>query len=98
MAEAKCMRCLAHATGDTFEDAKCKINHAVGLSRGIPCGDNYNKVVDVTPEIKDTPKPSTKPVDTTKSYTSKSKSKKSKSNTDSTLESTIDSTIETTIQ
>ena len=47
MAEAKCNRCLGSATGKTFEEASSKINHAVGLSRGIKCGDNYNSVVEV---------------------------------------------------
>lgn len=50
---AKCSQCGGKAQGDTFEEASSKINHAVGLSRGIKCGDNYNMVC----EIKDsTPK------------------------------------------
>lgn len=59
MAQAKCMRCGAAATGDSFEDASEKINHAVGMSRGVPCGKNYDRVV----EIKDD-KPKTKPLRT----------------------------------
>lgn len=53
LATAKCDRCGGSATGSTFDDAKSLIDHAVGLSRGIPCGDNYNAVI----EIKDTSSP-----------------------------------------
>ncbi len=44
--------------GSNFEEASKNINHAVALSRGIKCGDNYNKVQqveDTTPK-KQTPK------------------------------------------
>jgi len=52
MAKAKCFRCGASATADTFEQASKQLNHAVGLSRGIKCGDNYNKVqeIDIKPQ------------------------------------------------
>lgn len=50
MTLAKCTRCGASSIGGTFEEASLLIDHAVGLSRGIPCGDNYNCVE----EIKDT--------------------------------------------
>ena len=52
MAKAKCFRCGAFATADTFEQASKKLDHSVGLSRGIKCGDNYNRVQ----EIKDAQK------------------------------------------
>lgn len=55
MTIAKCNRCLATALGNTFVEASAKINHAVGLSRGVKCGDNYNQVCEVkesTPTIK----------------------------------------------
>lgn len=59
MTIAKCNRCLATASGNTFVEASAKINHAVGLSRGVKCGDNWNQVYEVkesTPAIKpDTP-------------------------------------------
>ena len=64
MVQAKCNRCGGTAIGDTFEEAKSKINHAVGLTRSIPCGDNYNRVVEVLsnkPDKKSNPKPDTKP-------------------------------------
>jgi hypothetical protein len=51
MITAKCTRCGATATGDSFDDARVKMDHAPGLSRGIPCGDNYNcveKVIEKT--------------------------------------------------
>ncbi len=47
MALAKCIRCGASATAGTFEGARLLINHAAGLSRGIPCGDNYNCVEEI---------------------------------------------------
>ena len=58
MAEAKCRKCGGRATGNTFEEAAQKINHAVGLSRGIKCGSNYNCTI----EIKDTKIPHPKVV------------------------------------
>ena len=58
MAEAKCRKCGGTATGNTFEEAAQKINHAVGLSRGIKCGHNYNCTI----EIKDTKTPHPKVV------------------------------------
>jgi len=62
MITAKCSKCGGSAIGSTFENASSKINHAVGLSRGIKCGDNYNmvcQVEDSTP--KPAPKPATQP-------------------------------------
>ena len=50
MVTAKCFRCYGSATGDTFEEASSLIDHAVGLSRGIPCGDNYNAVQEIVDE------------------------------------------------
>jgi len=50
MTTAKCNRCGASADAGTFEEASLLLNHAVGLSRGIPCGDNYNSVVEVVVE------------------------------------------------
>jgi len=67
MITAKCNRCGGTALGKTFEDASKKINHAVGLGRGIKCGDNYNQVKQVgdsTPT--DTPKTDTPKTDTSK--------------------------------
>ncbi len=50
MTIAKCSRCGGKAQGVTFEEASSKINHAVALSRGIPCGDNFNCVEQVKDE------------------------------------------------
>jgi len=47
LAKAKCFRCGASATADTFEQACKQLDHSVGLSRGIKCGDNYNKVQEI---------------------------------------------------
>ena len=58
MAQAKCRKCGGTATGNTFEEAASKINHASGLSRGIKCGSNYNCTI----EIKDTKIPHPKVV------------------------------------
>lgn len=44
MITVKCTRCLATANGTDMEDARSKIDHAPGLARGIPCGDNFNQV------------------------------------------------------
>ncbi len=56
---AKCTRCGASATGETLDEARQLINHAAGLSRGIKCGDNWNKVIEVKEE---SPKTVTKKV------------------------------------
>jgi len=51
MTQAKCRKCGGSATADTFEQAKNLINHAVGLSRGIKCGDNYNVVQEIKSSV-----------------------------------------------
>lgn len=45
---AKCFRCYGSASGGTFEEASLLIDHSVGLSRNIPCGDDYNAVQEIT--------------------------------------------------
>jgi len=47
MSDVTCTRCGAKATGATFEEASSKIDHAIGKSRGIPCGRHYKCVVEV---------------------------------------------------
>ena len=47
MVLAKCRKCGGHATADTYDTARKLINHAVGLSRGIKCGDSYNCVEEI---------------------------------------------------
>ncbi len=47
MVTAKCNRCFGSATGKSFDEASLNIDHAVGLSRGIPCGRNYDCVVEI---------------------------------------------------
>ncbi len=59
MTQAKCLKCGGSATADTFEQAKNLINHAVGLSRGIKCGDNYNAVQEIKSEVVTKKKPET---------------------------------------
>ncbi len=89
MTIAKCTRCGGSAQGDSFEEASSKINHAVGLSRGIKCGDNWNKVQEIKdttitpttiskPETVSTPKVE-KPKETPKPTKSKDSSDESKS-------------------
>lgn len=51
MSEAKCKRCLGVGEGPTFEQAANNINHAVALSRGIPCGASYNRVVEINKKV-----------------------------------------------
>lgn len=59
---AKCNRCGGSATGDSFEEAKLLINHAVGLSRNIPCGDDRNCTIEVKSNSpKPAPAPATQP-------------------------------------
>ena len=57
MITAKCNKCGGTALGDTFEQASAKINHAVALSRGIKCGDNYNMVHQIGDSTPKTEKP-----------------------------------------
>ena len=47
MSKAKCFRCGATATAATFEQASKQLDHSVGMSRGIKCGDNYNRVQEI---------------------------------------------------
>jgi len=68
MSEAKCSKCGGSATGDTYDIARSNINHAVGMSRGIKCGDSYGCVTEVNPSPKpEIPKQTTqiqKPIET----------------------------------
>jgi hypothetical protein len=91
MVTAKCKRCRGSADGKTMQEARSKINHAQGKSRGIPCGDNYNCVVEVKPSKPvEEPKIETivdtveEPI-TSKPESSKSTSKKSKFSKSSTF-------------
>jgi hypothetical protein len=80
MVQAKCQRCLGFAEGTTFEEASNKINHAIGLSRGKPCGANFNKVIEIKTESS-IPERVTSNTDesSTKDNTIEEKPKKSKS-------------------
>jgi len=49
MSEAKCSKCGGSAIADTYEQARNRINHAVGLGRGIKCGDSYGWVTEINP-------------------------------------------------
>ena len=66
MITAKCNKCGGTALGNTFEIASSKINHAVGLSRGIKCGNNYNMVHQIEDSTPPTPKVQTPKVPTPK--------------------------------
>ncbi len=61
MITAKCNRCGGTATGLTYEEASAKINHAVGLGKGIKCGANYNQVYEVKPPVPKEPPVKPKP-------------------------------------
>ena len=66
MITAKCNKCGGTAFGNTFQEASKNINHAVGLSRGIKCGDNYNMVCQVEDSTPKKPTPKTeKPKEST---------------------------------
>jgi len=45
--KAKCFRCGATAHSVTFEQARKQLNHAIGLARGIKCGDSYGAVKEI---------------------------------------------------
>lgn len=47
MAKAKCFHCGATAIDETFEQARKKLDHSVGLSRGVKCGDSYDRVKEI---------------------------------------------------
>jgi len=47
MVTAKCNKCGGSADGKTMQEARDKLNHAIGKTRGIKCGDNYGCVVEV---------------------------------------------------
>ncbi len=60
MSIAKCFKCDGTAEADTFEKARALINHAVGLARGIKCGDAYGAVQEIkgtssVPKVKTIP-------------------------------------------
>lgn len=92
MVTVKCIRCGGAAIGSSFAEASTKINHAVGLSRGVKCGDNYGQVQEVkdtttiSPPKKETPTVDTiiettidTVIDTSKSYTKEKPVAKEKS-------------------
>lgn len=47
MPQAKCNKCGGSAIADTYEQARKLINHAIGLARGIKCGDAYGAVQEI---------------------------------------------------
>ena len=88
MVTAKCIKCGGSAIADTFEKARKLINHAVALSRGIKCGDNYNMVQEIKSKefAKKTPKPEITKTETPKPVipnTPKPEKTKTKSTTSS---------------
>lgn len=54
MTRAKCFCCGATAIADTYDAAIKRLNHAIGLSRGIKCGAYRKNILEVK-EHKDTP-------------------------------------------
>jgi len=80
MATAKCSKCGGSAIANTFQQARKLINHAVGLSRGIKCGDTYNMVQEIGKKITAPAKVVTpKVVTSTEKKTTSEKSKTKKS-------------------
>lgn len=77
MSEAKCLKCSGSAFGDTYEQAKNNINHAVGLGRGIKCGDSYGCVTEIKPKQPTSKVVTEKPVETKPTESPKSEIKKS---------------------
>ena len=66
MTTAKCKRCGGIATGKNFDDASSKINHAVGLSRGIKCANSYGRVIEINKQEKVEKQKPSKPKNTFK--------------------------------
>lgn len=79
MVLAKCTRCGGSGTGSTFEKASSNINHAVGKTRGVPCGPSFNRVIQVGDSSKPKAKKSTPKATVGKSPTPKPKVEKSSS-------------------
>ncbi len=52
MPQAKCNKCGGSAIADTYEQARKLINHAIGLARGIKCGDAYGAVEEIQQKVK----------------------------------------------
>lgn len=84
MAEAKCTRCGATASGATFSEASSKLNHAQGKSRGKPCGASYNRIIEIKTNNSKSestiPKVETPKKETESEKTEPKKTEKSKSN------------------
>lgn len=57
--KAKCFRCGAYAQANTFEQARNKLDHAIGLARGIKCGNSYGKVKEIGKPKPPQPQPQT---------------------------------------
>jgi len=57
MVQAKCSKCGGSGVADTFLQARKLINHAIGLSRGIKCGDNHNMVKEIKTNLTKNTKP-----------------------------------------
>ena len=50
MNTARCTRCGAIATDETLQKAVDKLNHAIAMTKGMKCGPDYNRVVEVKSE------------------------------------------------
>jgi len=65
LVDIRCWKCGGKSSGDTINEARSKLNHAVGLSRGIPCGDNYNCIEEIKSTI---PQPTIASISPPKDY------------------------------
>lgn len=52
MINVRCARCGAKASADSFDKARKLVDHAIGLKRGRPCGDDRNRVVEIKSDSK----------------------------------------------
>jgi len=50
LVDIRCYKCGAKSSGDSMEDARSKMDHSIGRSRGIKCGDNYNCIEEIQPK------------------------------------------------
>ena len=60
MGVLQCSRCKAKTTADSIEQGRKRLDHAVGLHRGKPCGDGVAELFLTGTEKKDTAKKTSK--------------------------------------
>ena len=58
MGEYKCIRCTGHGEYENIEEARAKLDHSLGLSKGRPCrGGDTAPIQEVVAAVAQEPKP-----------------------------------------